>query len=209
MEKLTKENIQFIDTYLLNSEVIYKDIRVEMIDHVATAIEVKMKAENEDFYDTFKIFMVENKAFLKDQNTNCEKRSLKIFWNSFFKNIWSIKSLLFILLSGVLMFLVSTFDKELSTKESVRSIVSSSTFIVLIFYVIRVRIFMNTKFSSLFYSFGVFILADFLLIFLISFVVHSEASGILVSTLIIFSLLNFINTMLGFIAFYENKYELT
>ena len=33
--KLTAENIKFIDNYLKNSEVIYYDIRMEMLDHVA------------------------------------------------------------------------------------------------------------------------------------------------------------------------------
>lgn len=59
--KLTTENIQFIDNYLKNSEVIYYDIRVEMLDHVATALEQKMEAENLDFYDAFKSYMVVNK----------------------------------------------------------------------------------------------------------------------------------------------------
>ena len=53
MTKLTKENIRFIDTYLLNSSVYYKDIREEMIDHVATAVELRMAKESEDFYDAF------------------------------------------------------------------------------------------------------------------------------------------------------------
>lgn len=59
--KLTLQNIQFIDNYLKNSEVIYYDIRMEMLDHVATAVEQKMKAENLDFYDAFKSYMVVNK----------------------------------------------------------------------------------------------------------------------------------------------------
>ena len=59
--KLTAENIQFIDNYLKNSEVIYYDIRMEMLDHVATAVEQKMEAENLDFYDAFKSYMVVNK----------------------------------------------------------------------------------------------------------------------------------------------------
>jgi len=59
--KLTTENIQFIDNYLKNSEVIYYDIRMEMLDHVATAVEQKMQAENLDFYDAFKSYMVVNK----------------------------------------------------------------------------------------------------------------------------------------------------
>ncbi|MFN7044705.1 MAG: hypothetical protein ACK4M1_05875 [Flavobacterium sp.] len=59
--KLTAENIKFIDNYLKNSEVIYYDIRMEMLDHVATAVEQKMQAENLDFYDAFKSYMVVNK----------------------------------------------------------------------------------------------------------------------------------------------------
>ncbi len=59
--KLTTENIKFIDNYLKNSEVIYYDIRMEMLDHVATAVEEKMEAENLDFYDAFKSYMVVNK----------------------------------------------------------------------------------------------------------------------------------------------------
>ena len=59
--KLTAENIKFIDNYLKNSEVIYYDIRMEMLDHVATAVEQKMEVENLDFYDAFKSYMVVNK----------------------------------------------------------------------------------------------------------------------------------------------------
>jgi len=58
---LSSENIKFIDNYLKNSEVIYYDIRMEMLDHVATAVEQKMEAENLDFYDAFKSYMVVNK----------------------------------------------------------------------------------------------------------------------------------------------------
>lgn len=52
--RLSKENIQFIDNYLKNSGVSYFDIRMEMLDHVATAVEQKMTVENLDFYDAFK-----------------------------------------------------------------------------------------------------------------------------------------------------------
>lgn len=59
--KLTSENIDFIDNYLKNSEVIYYDIRMEMLDHIATAIEQKMNSEQLDFYDAFKSYMLLNK----------------------------------------------------------------------------------------------------------------------------------------------------
>jgi hypothetical protein len=61
MLKLTPENITFIDNYLKNNEVIYYDIRMEMLDHVATAVEQKMEVENIDFYDAFKSYMIINK----------------------------------------------------------------------------------------------------------------------------------------------------
>ena len=41
--KLTKENIKFIDTYLENSNIIHIDIRMEMLDHIASVIETKME----------------------------------------------------------------------------------------------------------------------------------------------------------------------
>jgi hypothetical protein len=66
--KLTKEEIQFIDTYLVNSEVFYVDIRQEMIDHVATGVEAIMAEEGLDFYDAFKAYMVAHKKELLKNN---------------------------------------------------------------------------------------------------------------------------------------------
>mgnify|MGYP006182872301 FL=1 len=71
--RLTAENIEFIDNYLKNSEVIYYDIRMEMLDHVATAVEQKMEAENLDFYDAFKNYMVVNKKGLMQQNEKTKR----------------------------------------------------------------------------------------------------------------------------------------
>ena len=74
--KLTKENLQFIDTYLKNNQVIYIDIRYEMIDHIATAVEHKMKEERLDFYEAFKNYMLLNKtALLKNS-----KKSTSFSW---------------------------------------------------------------------------------------------------------------------------------
>ena len=78
--KLTAENIQFIDNYLKNSEVIYYEIRMEMLDHVATAVEQKMQSENLDFYDAFKSYMVVNKREILKGNK---------LWPGFSKDIIS------------------------------------------------------------------------------------------------------------------------
>ncbi|WP_412476891.1 hypothetical protein [Flavobacterium sp. TBRC 19031] len=69
--KLSQEEIKFIDTYLESSEVIYSDIRQEMVDHIATAVEEKMQLEQQDFYVAFKSYMLANK---KDILKNNKKR---------------------------------------------------------------------------------------------------------------------------------------
>lgn len=61
MKKLTQEQITFIDNYLQKSDVVFVDIRAELTDHIASAVEEKMEAENLGFYDAFKDFMVNNK----------------------------------------------------------------------------------------------------------------------------------------------------
>lgn len=92
MMKLTEEQIQFIDLYLQNSGVKYADIRYEMTDHVASALE-GMEGE---FYDNFKEYMVWHKAQLLESNT----KFARIAWNN------ALKSLFVNMLStlGVLIF---------------------------------------------------------------------------------------------------------
>ncbi len=64
MNILTTQNLKFIDNYLKNSEIVYDDIRMELIDHIASAVEEQMRVENTDFYDAFKNYMILNKKTL-------------------------------------------------------------------------------------------------------------------------------------------------
>ncbi|EPR74611.1 hypothetical protein ADIWIN_0363 [Winogradskyella psychrotolerans RS-3] len=88
--KLTKEDIQFIDTYLENSDVVFADIRMEIVDHVASDIEDRMSASNTtDFYNVFKDYMVQNKAqLLKDNRQFLKSADMKI-WKAFLKGLVS------------------------------------------------------------------------------------------------------------------------
>lgn len=74
--ELSKENIQFIDKFLQRNDVVYVDIRAEMIDHIATAVEERMKHEEVDFYDAFRVYVTENKRELFRMNKG-------IWWFSF------------------------------------------------------------------------------------------------------------------------------
>lgn len=64
MRIITTQNLKFIDNYLKKSEIFYDDIRMELTDHIASAVEQKMQTENSDFYDAFKSYMNLNKKEL-------------------------------------------------------------------------------------------------------------------------------------------------
>jgi hypothetical protein len=98
--KLSIEEIQFVDNYLKNSGVFYIDIRTEMLDHVATAVESKMQETNMDFYDAFKEFMVKNKKeLMKNNREGFGYYDPKIFKEAavFLLKPWSLIRLLIIL----------------------------------------------------------------------------------------------------------------
>lgn len=83
--KLTETQIKFIDHYLKNSGVEYLDIRYEMTDHVATALEEK----DGDFYDEFKAYMAANKSELlrsaKNFSRTARNRVIRILYTNLIK----------------------------------------------------------------------------------------------------------------------------
>jgi len=70
---LTKDQIQFTDRYLEKSGIKYMDIRQEMTDHVATALE----NEEGDFYENFRQYMVQHKQGLMQSNRYFKKLALR------------------------------------------------------------------------------------------------------------------------------------
>ena len=90
---LTKEDIQFIDNYLLNSAIKHKDIRIEMIDHIACAVESDMGQNNVYFYESFKDFMVNNKESLVHKNPFL-KAVTKRFFKKLLKELLTLRSLI-------------------------------------------------------------------------------------------------------------------
>ncbi|MGL2965378.1 hypothetical protein [Flavobacterium sp. XGLA_31] len=74
--KLSQEEIKFIDTYLVNNDVVYVDIRQEMLDHIASAVEQRMTTFNLTFYDAFKSYMAIHKREIMKNN----KRRWSFSW---------------------------------------------------------------------------------------------------------------------------------
>ena len=68
--KLSKNQIEFIDKFLQRNDVEFVDIREEMIDHIASAVEEKMITDNTDFHDTFVSYVNLNRNELFKMNKN-------------------------------------------------------------------------------------------------------------------------------------------
>ena len=88
MRTLTPQEIQFINTYLKNSGITYIDVRLELVDHIATALETQLNEdENLSFYDGFKSYMVVNKADLLSDYELKNQNNLYEITTRFSKNV--------------------------------------------------------------------------------------------------------------------------
>ncbi len=106
MMQLSPEKLKFIDTYLQNSGVFYYDIRLELVDHIASGVQDKMITENIDFYDAFKSYMVENKSNLLKFN----KQNFFISWHVFKSFLRFITKPYMVLFFILINFVYSIFD---------------------------------------------------------------------------------------------------
>ncbi|WP_116790395.1 hypothetical protein [Flavobacterium psychrotrophum] len=176
MYKLTIRETAFIDHYLENSGVEYLDIRMEMADHVATAIEVM---EGDDFDENFRLYMLAHKAELLANYKQFKKaatyKALKIWgktaltpWALLMTNVIAYAGFYFGTIEGVeeitwkmnLVFLVAFFSVSLpilingfKKKYAVASRLITLAAIPYIISNIGMRIFTdNLLFISLFYS---------------------------------------------------------
>lgn len=136
---LDKQQIKFIDNYLTNSGVDFLDIRMEMIDHVASAVEEKMQKENLDFYDAFKSYMLKNKDELL-------KTSGKYRWSLDKKLLLLIGENLF-LGKSLLLLLVLAAITHFSTVQNISWLYSALVLSPLFYLGIPAVIYRKFKFS--------------------------------------------------------------
>ena len=114
--KLSKENLVFIDTYLLNSNVVHTDVRLELTDHIASAIEQELTENTTTtFYQVFKQYMVENKKILLGNAKKFANASFKKTCSLFLSHFISFKNIvLLVFLFGIQKLLLQYFPvKEL------------------------------------------------------------------------------------------------
>jgi hypothetical protein len=115
--KLSKNQIEFIDKFLKRNDVEFVDIREEMIDHIASAVEEKMITDNTDFHDTFVSYVNYNRKELFIMNKNIWRFSfseIKSYLHYFLKPA-SLSVNLFLL---VLFFLFRTNENVVLFKDN-------------------------------------------------------------------------------------------
>lgn len=139
--KLNAEQIKFIDTYLENSDVNFADIRMEIVDHVASSIENEMKSgDARAFYDIFKDYMVANKATLLNDNKKFIKATDNKLLKLVFKTMLSWQGLGFYLISFALLYIlaINLQQQELYQWLSVLPIITFLTLGALYFGYFRI-----------------------------------------------------------------------
>ena len=149
MEKLTKDDIQFIDNYLTNADVKHIDIRLEMIDHVATAIETEMQnGDKRGFYYIFKDYMLENKRKLLDDHRKFLRGILNRISLELFKNLFKpICVLVMIVVFLLLKYLNTILDFD--TVKSWASGIQLTIFLIFIItYLIGISVSKLERISS-------------------------------------------------------------
>ncbi|KOS07108.1 hypothetical protein AM493_14475 [Flavobacterium akiainvivens] len=104
MAAITKHEVQFIDNYLKNSGIVYEDIRYEMADHIASALE----GMEGDFIENFTTYMVKHKAELLQNNKAFAINARTRAWNTLGKNL--IKPVFFILFALITWGFISLTD---------------------------------------------------------------------------------------------------
>lgn len=114
MEKLTNDQILFIENYLKNSGVEYLDIRLEMTDHVASEIETRMAAgDSRGFYLIFREYMISHKAGLLGSLKNFRKEADKKVSLKVVRNFVHPKTLLLTSLFTIILYrLLQTFEVD-------------------------------------------------------------------------------------------------
>ncbi len=146
--QLSLENTKFIDQYLKKSEVVFDDLRLELVDHIATAVSFKMEEEQVDFYDAFKNYMVENKKSILKAGMVNHTFNFKLAFLKFFQFL-RLKEV--VILSVLFLFIAINNFKELITQnmENIQIGIGTGIFYFAIIWVILFYGILKKRFFAL------------------------------------------------------------
>lgn len=129
--KLTKQEIKFIDNYLIKNEVKFWDVRLELLDHIVSAVEDKITNDGISFNEALlevhrgfgnqfiefgvpknKIFTsglyqsnIGFKKFIREKQKEIRRKHWKAYWKTFLPFVFSFRFLFEITTLGLFTFL--------------------------------------------------------------------------------------------------------
>jgi hypothetical protein len=137
--KLTKEEIKFIDDYLIKNEVKYWDVRLELLDHIVSAVEDKITNDGISFNEALlevhhgfgnrihngytynldfnQALFIDDKGFKKftlKKQKEIGRKQRKAFWKTFLPFVYSLRFLLEFLALAVITFLTYLYSFKAS-----------------------------------------------------------------------------------------------
>jgi len=148
--KLSEEQVRFIDTYLTNSGIKYLDVRYEMTDHIATALEAK----DGDFDENFRQYMLEHKQELLASNRQFGKLARKNAVRLIFRNLAAPRFLAL----AIIFFCLLCFLARIFTDEIITEICHGAQFLAMVAFIIHYKYSRgscNMKFSIIDKVFGI------------------------------------------------------
>ncbi|AWH84464.1 hypothetical protein HYN59_04730 [Flavobacterium album] len=140
--RLTEEQIRFIDSYLKNAGVEYLDIRCEMTDHVAAALE----EQEGEFMDNFKAYMLRHKKGLLASNRKFRRIAGRKAVLLLLRNLAGLRFLIMLAtIISVTYLMVQAYDLETVTDNFFTGFMLF--FVVMVIYYWYIRLSGRSKFS--------------------------------------------------------------
>ena len=116
---LSKEQIQSLFTFCRKHFVYYYDVQVELVDHLANAVELEMQKDSKISFERalekiHKSFGVLGFApLVAEKQKHAEKQSIKLFWKLLKQQFGWPKILIFFVLFSVLLTLFSIYSSTI------------------------------------------------------------------------------------------------
>lgn len=185
MSSLAKEDIQFIENYLENSEILYADIRMEMTDHVASAIEAQIQSgDDRGFYHIFKDYMVTHKSRLLENNKKFIRNADMSIFVKLKKQLLKPLNIVLFLVSFLAIYKALEFTQVEQLRKFITMFPVLSIVPFCIIYVILLKRFNLSRFSGIerlgFVHMIIFQLYNLVIVFL-GIHVKNSANDIIVS----------------------------
>ncbi|WP_322551208.1 hypothetical protein [Flavobacterium psychraquaticum] len=167
---ITTANITYIENYLKSNGVIFDDLRIELVDHISSAVEFEMAKHDLGFEKTFSKYVSENKSEFLNPNEPNNKWNFTLALKTFFKflinkNVIMVALLLFIVFQRNYFEIIKEHSSSIQLYAVLTLIVFSLGWIAFFNGVFKKRFFaLENNFNVMILFFGLFNLARVLII---------------------------------------------